>query len=148
MKAPLIARILGILFTVAGVLGFLPWTAVAADMTAPYVTLSKDYALLFGLFPVNVVHDGVHLVFGLWGLFASFQFARSVGYLRFVGWIYILLAILGTIPITNTLFGIAPVYGHDIWLHVLMAILAIYGGFGPPSREELGEAPLAPPPLA
>jgi hypothetical protein len=43
--------------------------------------------------------------------------------------LYGLLAILGLIPGTNTLFGLVPIYGHDVWLHALSALIAAYFGF-------------------
>jgi hypothetical protein len=40
-----------------------------------------------------------------------------------------LLAILGLIPATNTMFGLVPIYGNDVWLHAGTALIAAYFGF-------------------
>lgn len=130
MKAPLIAKILGIAFLAAGVLGFAPYVTVPADLTAEWVTLNANYGFIAGLFPVNVVHDLIHIVLGIWGLAAAATFAGAVRYLRSIAWIYGVLVVLGAIPITNTLFGVAPIYGFDVALHLLVALLAFYGGYG------------------
>ena len=45
-----------------------------------------------------------------------------------------MLVVLGSIPITNTLFGAVPIYGWDVGL-LLVALVALYGGFGAGSYE-------------
>ncbi|HEY1976840.1 MAG TPA: DUF4383 domain-containing protein [Candidatus Baltobacteraceae bacterium] len=151
MKAPMIARVLGIAFLLAGILGFVPYVTVPADLTAQWVTLGANYGFLGGLFPVNVVHDLIHVLFGVWGLAASGKFAASVRYCRAIAWIYAILVVLGAIPITNTVFGIVPIYGFDVLLHLVVALLAFYGGYGAGRYEPTPlEAPAAstPPPVA
>ena len=130
MKAPGIARILGIAFLLAGILGFVPYVTVPADSTAQWVTLNADYGFLAALFPVNAAHDLLHMLFGVWGLAASGTFAAAVRYCRWIAWIYSILVVLGAIPIANTLFGVAPIYGYDVVLHLAAALLAVYGGYG------------------
>jgi uncharacterized protein DUF4383 len=111
-------------------LGFAPYVTVPPDLTAQWVTLNASYGFLAGVFPVNVVHDLIHVLFGIWGLIATGTFAAAVRYCRSIAWIYLVLAALGAIPITNTLFGIAPIYGYDVALHFVVAALAFYGGYG------------------
>ena len=130
MKAPGIARVLGIVFLLAGILGFAPYVTVPADLTAQWVTLDANYGFLGALFPVNAAHDVIHVIFGIWGLAASGTFAPAVRYCRSVAWIYGILAIAGAIPITDTLFGIVPIYGYDVALHLVIAFAALYGGYG------------------
>jgi Domain of unknown function (DUF4383) len=143
MKAPLIARVLGLLFLIAGVAGLLPWIAPGAALDAPVVTLDIAYRMLLWVFPVNVAHDVLHLLFGIWGVVASLRFKSSILYCRSVAWIYLLVVILGIIPITNTLFGVAPVYGWDVALHLLIVLVAAYGGYGRGSIEDVAQAPAA-----
>jgi hypothetical protein len=38
---------------------------------------------------------------------------------------------MGLIPVLNTNFGLIPLYGHDVWLHALLAIIAVYFGWAP-----------------
>lgn len=151
MKAPLIAKVLGIAFLAAGVLGFAPYVTVPADLTAQWITLNANYGFLAALFPVNAVHDVIHVLFGVWGLAAAGSFKGAVRYCRAIAWIYGLLVLLGAIPITNTVFGIVPIYGFDVGLHLLVALLAFYGGYGAGRFETTPlEAPAAssPPPSA
>jgi hypothetical protein len=46
-----------------------------------------------------------------------------------VALIYALLTVLGLIPATNTAFGLVPIYGHDVWLHAVLAAGAGHFGF-------------------
>ena len=141
MNAPLIARVLGLLFIAAAVAGLLPWIAPVAPFDAVVVTLDMQYRMLFGLFPLNLGHDLVHLIFGIWGLVASRRFDGAVIYLRVLAWVYLVLVILGAIPITNTLFGIVPIYGWDVALHALIVLIAAYGGYGRASIKPEAQAP-------
>jgi Domain of unknown function (DUF4383) len=43
---------------------------------------------------------------------------------------------MGLIPVLNTTFGFIPLFGHDIWLHALIAIGAAYFGFRSFARTE------------
>jgi hypothetical protein len=81
----------------------------------------------------------VHILFGVWGLVAAGGLAGAVLYARAVAVIYALLTVLGVIPATNTAFGLVPIYGHDVWLHGVLAVVAAYFGF---IRKE-GTAPAA-----
>jgi Domain of unknown function (DUF4383) len=138
MKAPGFARVIGVLFLVVGALGFVPWATSPAPLSAEYINLAGHYGFLFGAFAVNDAHDLIHVFIGGWGILASFAFKSSVLYLRVVACLYLLLTVLGVIPITNTLFGAVPIYGWDIALHFIVAAIALYGGFGAGAfREEL-----------
>ncbi len=122
------ALVLGIIYVIAGVSGFIPsLTPHTADM--PPIAVDSFYGRALGLFPVNILHNLVHIAIGLWGIVAS----RSIGGSRLFGQglaiFYGLLAILGLIPATNTLFGLVPLYGHDVWLHAGTALVAAYFGF-------------------
>jgi len=142
MNAPVIARIVGALFLIAGIAGFLPWVAPVAPFDAPVVTWDTYYRMLFWVFPVNIAHDAVHVFFGVWGLVAGSKFKSAVTYCRFVAWVYLLLAIFGIIPLIafNTVFGIAPIYGWDTLLHFVTALICFYGGYGRASIEGEPEA--------
>jgi len=115
-----ISRLLGVAFVVVGVVGFVP-------------PLTPNGNLL-GLFPVNAAHNLVHIALGVWGLVVGGTFSGALFYLRGLTVIYGLLAILGLFPATNTLFGLAPIHGADVALHAVLALIAAYFGFGPPSK--------------
>lgn len=121
------ARIYGIVFLVVGVGGFIP--GITQPHVHPGLTLTAASGLELGLFPVNVLHNIVHILFGAWGLWAARDIASARLYARVVAVAYALLTIMGLIPATNTTFGLVPIYGHDVWLHALLAAVAAYFGF-------------------
>jgi hypothetical protein len=71
----------------------------------------------------------VHLLFGIWGVLAYRSLSASKAYARTVAISYGLLIVLGLIPATNTLFGLVPIFGNDVLLHVFLALPAAYFGF-------------------
>lgn len=130
MRTRVFALVLGLAFLAAGILGFVP-RLVTMPPDQPPLAIESAHGLLFGLFPVNAVHNAAHLLFGIWGVVVWRNFAASRVYARSVAVIYAVLAVLGVIPATNTLFGLMPMHGNDIWLHAVIAIASAYFGFAP-----------------
>jgi hypothetical protein len=123
-----IALLFGIGFLLVGLLGFIP--AMRTDpASAPALAMDHSYGYLFGLFPVNLLHNLVHLAFGVWGVIAVAGNRGARTYLQVTGVIYALLVLMGLVPGMNTTFGLVPIFGHDIWLHAVIAIPALYFGF-------------------
>lgn len=127
---------IGLAYCLAGVLGFFPGLLTAPPQDAP--TLSTPYGLLFGLFPVNSLHNIVHLGLGVWGLLIYKDVTASRVYARSLAVLYGVLAVFGLIPTLNTTFGLIPLFGHDVWLHLLTALAAAYFGFVSPVTLDIG----------
>jgi hypothetical protein len=127
------AQIFGIVFLLVGIAGFfVTGTSMAADIdTAPR---------LLGLFPLNLLHNVVHLLFGVWGLMASRSFDASRGYARIGGIAYLALALLGIVAPNG--FGLVPLGSHDVWLHALLGIALAAVGFT--ARDVARSVPGAP----
>lgn len=130
------ALIAGVAYVGVGLLGFIPGVTQPPPSGAPDLAVDAGYGTLLGLFPVNILHNLVHLALGLWGLAASRAFAASRMYARGLAVIYGVLAVMGLIPGLNTTFGLVPIFGHDVWLHALTAIAAAYFGWMAPVRAE------------
>ncbi|HYO07593.1 MAG TPA: DUF4383 domain-containing protein [Tepidisphaeraceae bacterium] len=130
MNTRYFALILGIMFLLIGVMGFIPGL-VTHDMPTGTTDVGShaDHGRLLGLFPVNTMHNLVHLAFGAWGVIAYRRWDASRTYARATAIIYGLLAIMGLIPNFNTMFGMVPLHGHDVWLHAAIAAAAAYFGF-------------------
>jgi len=134
------ALIFGILFTLVGIAGFIP--GLTQPHTNPDVMVTAGLGMLLGLFPVNVLHNLAHLVFGAWGLVASRSDGASRLYGQVVAISYALLTVMGLVTPMNlhTAFGFIPLYGHDVWLHALLAAIAAYFGFMHPHEQRLRRA--------
>lgn len=123
------ALIYGIVFLIVGIAGFIPGLVMPFGPQHPELTVEAASGRLFGLFPVNVLHSIVHIIFGIWGIAVWRSIPRSLIYARSVAVIYAVFVIMGLIPGLRTTFGLIPLYGHDVWLHVLLAGIAGYFGF-------------------
>ena len=123
------AYIFGVVFLLVGIAGFIP--ALTPAHSHPDVSMEAFLGLELGLFPVNLLHNLVHLLFGLWALIAASSISASRVYFRSVAVIYALLAVLGLIGEANlhTLFGLVPLYGNNVWLHAIIAVAAGILGF-------------------
>lgn len=128
MQTRYFSLVAGIVYLIAGIAGFIPGLLVRSP-DLPAVTVDTLYGRVLGLFPVNILHSIVHLAIGIWGIAAWRSFAGAQAYARGIAVIYGVLTIIGLIPATNTLFGLVPLFGHDIWLHALTAIIAAYFGW-------------------
>ena len=127
MNTRTFALIFGIVFLAAGVAGFVP--ALLQPPQGGAIAPGAHHMLLLGIFPVNALHNIVHLAFGLWGLAASRAQGSALLYARGVAIIYAVLAVFAWIPGLDDLFGLVPLYGNDFWLHLLLAIVAAYFGW-------------------
>jgi hypothetical protein len=114
------ALVFGIVFLLVGLLGF--FTTGGMSMEADPATAPR----LLGLFPVNALHNAVHAGFGIWGLLAARSWGGARSYLRIGGAIYLVLAVLGLVSPSG--FGLVPIGGNDIWLHVVLG--AAMAGIG------------------
>ncbi len=140
--------LLGIFFLLAGIAGFLPFLAhpePAATLADNAIAMpGRDHAILgtgddmlFGFFPVNVAHNCLHILFGLWGLVASRGRRGALAYARSVAVIYFLLAVAGLLPAVQTGFGLLPLYAKNVWLHGLIALGGLYFGWAAHEDEQL-----------
>lgn len=120
------AQIFGWAFVILGVLGFLVTGASMEDdpLLAPR---------LLGLFPLSVMHNVVHLLVGVWGIASVGSHAASKAYALGAGVIYLLLAVLGVF--TPDMFGMVPIGGNDIWLHLLFGVPLVAIGLMARRRE-------------
>ena len=133
------ALVLGFVFLVVGVLGFVPGVTQMHSESHGLSVRGPGHGMLLGLFHVNLVHNLLHVLFGVAGIASSRTFSAARGYARFVAIAYGLLVVLGLIPTANTnnLWGLAPIHGHDVWLHALIAAACAYFGFLHPTTDRV-----------
>src|SRR5206468_11890073 len=63
------ALVFGIVFLILGAGGFIP--GMVSPHSHPDVAVTSGLGLELSLFPINVLHNIVHLLFGIWGLLAA-----------------------------------------------------------------------------
>ena len=129
MNTRTFALIFGVAFLLIGASGFIPGMLQPPHAGHPDIAVDSFYGDALGLFPVNILHNIVHLLFGVWGLLAYKSYGAARNYARSVAIIYAVLAVAGLIPGLNTMFGLVPLFGNDVWLHALLAAVAAYFGF-------------------
>jgi len=127
--------IMGIIFLAVGALGFVPQLVTQPVHSDP---AGASHGLLLGLFPINGLHNLVHIAFGFWALWTYKEEERARTFCRTNSVIYGLLAVLGALPASKMLFGILPIYGHDVWLHGAIALATGYFGFVWHRHSQLG----------
>jgi hypothetical protein len=128
------ALIFGVVFLLVGLLGLFVPNGMGMD--ADLETSGR----LLGLFPVNLLHNIVHLAFGVWGLLAARADATSRTYGRAGAVIYGVLVLLAFVSPTG--FDLVPIGDNNIWLHALLAVgLAVIGFMGGDTRHAAVETP-------
>jgi hypothetical protein len=140
MRTEIFALFVGMVYISAGLLGLNPAALVPPPADAPAVKVGLLYGYLLGLFPVNLPHSLLHLAIGAWGLVAWRRVATARLFARTLAVFYAVLAVLGLVPALNTLFGLLPIHGHDVWLHAVTAGIAVYFGWRP--EEERRAVPM------
>jgi hypothetical protein len=120
------AAVVGVLFAVVGVLGFIP------GITTNYGAMSwaghHSHAMLFGVFAVSVVHNLVHLAFGAAGVVMARTLSGARVYLVGGGLVYAVLWLYGILIDRGSDMNVVPVNGADNWLHLALAIaMAVLG---------------------
>lgn len=139
MRTRYFALAVGIVYVLVGLLGFLPFLSSDPPANAPDLAVDAGYGYLLGLFPINVLHNVVHLAIGALGIVAYRSYGDARLFARGLAVVYLLLAVLGLFPVLRTTFGLIPIFGHDIWLHAVSGLAAAYVGY------VMSEAPAAAP---
>lgn len=128
------ALLIGIAFLALGVLGMIPGPTTGYD--AMSFAGHHSGAELFGLFQVSVLHNIVHLLFGLVGIAMSRAPGPARTFLIGGGAVYLVLWLYGLLVDRDTDANFIPVNTPDNWLHfglgVAMVVLGLLLGRIPP----------------
>jgi Domain of unknown function (DUF4383) len=139
MGARYFALISGIVFILLGIFGFIPGMVATPGTGGPAVIFKPGYGYLLEAFPINILHNIVHLAVGIWGVASYRSYIGARSYARGLAIFYGVLAIMGLLPVLNTVFGLMPIFGNDVWLHAITAAIAAYFGFKSPDAATLRE---------
>jgi hypothetical protein len=122
------AMLVGAAFLAVGVLGFIP------GITDHYGSMSfaghDSDAKLLGLFEVSVLHNIVHLLYGLVGIAAGRGTSlMAQRFLIFGGAIYLALWVYGLAVGRESKANFVPVNNADNWLHLVLGLGMVVLGF-------------------
>ena len=111
-------------FLVVGIAGFIPGLTTHLDQLRWYG--GQPAPQLLGAFDISVLHNFVHLGFGVAGLLAARTFGRSKLYLIGGGLIYLALWLLGVLE--GAIRAAIPLNNADNWLHLAIGALMVILG--------------------
>ena len=114
------AMVVGAVFIAVGVLGFIP--GITTDYDQLELAGPDSQAKLLGIFQVSVLHNIVHLLFGVAGVAAARAADTSRLYLIGGGLVYLVLWIYGLVVDESSDANFVPVNDADDWLHLVLAI--------------------------
>jgi 4-hydroxybenzoate polyprenyltransferase len=110
----------GAVFLLVGVLGFIP--GITTDYDQMSFASHDSLAKLIGIFQVSVLHNIVHLLFGIAGIAMARQARTAYLYLVGGGVIYLVLWLYGLIIDKDSDANFVPVNAADNWLHFVLGL--------------------------
>ncbi|NED96672.1 DUF4383 domain-containing protein [Phytoactinopolyspora alkaliphila] len=120
------ATVFGAVFLLVGILGFIP--GVTTDFDTMEFAGHESEAMLLGIFQVSVLHNIVHLLFGVAGLALARSFSGARAFLIGGGIVYAVLWIYGLIIDHDHEANFVPLNDADNWLHFVLAAAMIVLG--------------------
>ena len=115
-----ITMLVGAVFLLVGVLGFIP--GITTDYSDLAFAGHGSNAKLIGIFEVSVLHNIVHLLFGVAGLAAARTARTAATYLVGGGVVYLVVWIYGLLVGQESSANLIPLNTADNWLHFLLAV--------------------------
>ena len=131
--AQTVAMIFGVAFLAAGILGFIPGITTNYD-ELKFAGNDSDAELL-GLFQVSILHNIVHVLFGIAGLALARTWESAQTYLLGSGIIYVGLLVYGILVKQGSDANFVPFNNGDDWLHAFLALGLLAGWFFSRSRD-------------
>ena len=114
------AAAVGALFLLVGILGFIP--GITTDYSSMEFAGHESDAKLLGIFEVSILHNIVHLLFGVAGLAMARSWDGARTYLIGGGIIYLVLWLYGLVIDHDSAANFVPVNNADNWLHFVLGL--------------------------
>jgi hypothetical protein len=114
------AQAVGVVFLLVGILGFIP--GITSNYGSMMFAGHQSEAMLLGIFQVSILHNIVHLLFGVAGLAMAKTVSGARSYLLGGGIIYAILWIYGLVIGQDSAANFVPLNTADNWLHFLLAV--------------------------
>ncbi|MGM1062858.1 DUF4383 domain-containing protein [Saccharothrix sp. Mg75] len=122
-----VALLVGVVFLLVGIAGFIPGLTTGYD-TLQFASHHSE-AMLLGVFQVSILHNLVHVAFGVAGLALARTVRGAYQYLVIGGVVYALLWLYGLLIGHDSAANFVPVNAADNWLHLFLALGMLALGF-------------------
>jgi hypothetical protein len=116
----LAATVVAAVFLLVGILGFIP--GVTSEYDGMAFAGHESTAMLLGVFNVSILHNIVHLLFGIVGLVLARTAAGAAGFLIGGGVVYLVLWIYGLVIDFDSSANFVPLNTADNWLHLVLGV--------------------------
>jgi hypothetical protein len=123
------AYLVAVVFLLVGILGFVP--GATTDLGEIEFAGPDSDAMLFGIFAVSVLHNLVHLLFGVVGLLLARTARLARVYLIGGGVVYLALFIYGLVVDYEDDANFVPLNDAANWLHLGLGVGMILLGLLP-----------------
>ncbi|MEK9137609.1 MAG: DUF4383 domain-containing protein [Bacteroidota bacterium] len=131
-------RLISIVYTLFGILGFLP-----IHFLNPMHHEGIGTRYLFNLVAINTVHNLIHLAVGIAGLFAARTLSNARLWGKVCGSVLLLVFVGGMVQATiegypqdQMFIGLVPLNSPGHILHLVTGSIALYLGLVPLQRQE------------
>jgi arginine exporter protein ArgO len=121
------AAVVGAVFLLVGILGFIP--GITTDYGSMSFAGHDSGAMLLGIFQVSILHNLVHLLFGVVGLVMARTAPSARMFLIVGGVIYLVLWLYGLLVDEASSANFVPMNTADDWLHLVLGVVMIALGF-------------------
>lgn len=135
----MVTLVVAVVFLLVGVLGFVP--GITTDYSQLQFAGHESEAMLLGLFQVSVLHNIVHLLFGIIGLAMARTAVAARAFLVGGGVVYLALWIYGLLVDPNAAANFVPLNTADNWLHLLLGLGMLGLGLALGSRGTTAKTP-------
>ncbi len=115
-----VALVVAVVFLAVGVLGFIP--GITTDYDSMTFAGHESEAMLLGVFKVSVLHNIVHLLFGVVGLALARSAAGARAFLVGGGAVYLVLWLYGLLVDHDSDANFVPINDADNWLHLGLGV--------------------------
>lgn len=127
------AGAVGLVFLLVGILGFIPGVTTNYDQLQ--LAGQESEARLLGIFQVSILHNLVHLGFGVVGLAMARTSPLARTFLLGGGAVYLVLWLYGLVIDQASAANFVPINTADNWLHFALAVGMIALGVLVPRME-------------
>ncbi|KRE95265.1 hypothetical protein ASG76_06260 [Nocardioides sp. Soil774] len=114
------SALVGAVFLLVGVLGFIPGVTTGYDGLK--AAGHQSHAELLGIFQVSILHNVVHLLFGVAGIALARTASTARSFLIGGGVVYLVLWLYGLVVDKTSQANFVPLNSADDWLHLVLGL--------------------------